>query len=85
MRQGLSVLEAVKQAQDKLEGTWGLAILDRECPNQIIAVKNGSPLLVGIGQGRMFVASESAAFSRYTKEYIDLEDREVAVVTGALI
>jgi hypothetical protein len=47
-----------------------------------LAVKNGSPLLVGIGEGKMFIASESAAFSRYTKEFIDLEDKEVAVLTA---
>lgn len=47
-----------------------------------MAVKNGSPLLVGIGEGKMFIASESAAFSRYTKEFIDLEDKEVAVLTA---
>ncbi len=45
-------------------------------------MKNGSPLLVGIGEGKMFIASESAAFSRYTKEFIDLEDKEVAVLTA---
>lgn len=55
---------------------------DKEHPDQILAVKNGSPLLVGIGEGKMFIASESAAFSRYTKEFIDLEDKEVAVLTA---
>lgn len=82
VNQGMSLLEAVKKTQDRLEGTWGLAILDKEHPDQILAVKNGSPLLVGIGEGKMFIASESAAFSRYTKEFIDLEDKEVAVLTA---
>ncbi len=70
MSQGSTLLDAVKKTQERLEGTWGLAILDKDNPDQLIAVKNGSPLLVGIGQGRTFIASESAAFSRYTKEFI---------------
>ena len=71
----------MKRTQRKLQGTWGLAVIDREDPNTIIAAKNGSPMLLGIGQGRMFVASESSAFAQHTKEYIALQDGEIAVVT----
>eukprot|EP01100_Stratorugosa_tubuloviscum_P007164 TRINITY_DN29_c4_g1_i1.p1 TRINITY_DN29_c4_g1~~TRINITY_DN29_c4_g1_i1.p1 ORF type:complete len:669 (+),score=383.71 TRINITY_DN29_c4_g1_i1:107-2113(+) len=76
----LSFLDAVKKTLSRLEGTWGLAIIDKQTPDQIIAAKNGSPLLIGISTDRMFVASESSAFSQHTKEFIALEDGEVAVV-----
>ena len=54
--------------------------MDRENPDHVIVAKNGSPILIGIGQGRMFIASEPTAFARYTKDFIALQDGEVAVV-----
>jgi len=78
--QGKDTVEAVKEAQSKMQGTWGLVVLDRLNPHRLIASKNGSPLLLGIGQGRMFIASEPLAFSQHTKEFIALEDGEMAVV-----
>uniref|UniRef100_A0A6B2KZM4 Glutamine--fructose-6-phosphate aminotransferase [isomerizing] n=1 Tax=Arcella intermedia TaxID=1963864 RepID=A0A6B2KZM4_9EUKA len=82
VRQGMPFREAVSSALDRLRGTWGLVILDKENPDQIIVAKNGSPMLIGIGQDKNFVASEPAAFARYTKEYIALEDNEIAVITA---
>jgi len=52
----------------------------RDNPDQIIAMRNGSPMCVGIGQGRMFIASEPGAFSRHTKEFISLDNGEIAVL-----
>jgi len=80
--QGTKILEAVKKTLSRLEGTWGLAIIHKDSPNQIIACRNGSPLVLGIGKGRMFVASELAAFSRHTNQYISLNDGEVAVINS---
>jgi len=82
LAQGLSSLEAVNKAQSEMEGTWGLAIIDRTRPNEIMAACNGSPILIGVGNGRMFLASEAAAFGQHTKEYIALENGEVAVITA---
>jgi predicted glutamine amidotransferase len=67
----------------RLEGTWGLAIIHKDSPNQVIAARNGSPLVLGIGKNRMFVASELSAFSRHTNQYISLNDGEVAVISAA--
>jgi glucosamine--fructose-6-phosphate aminotransferase (isomerizing) len=78
--QGMSILDAVKETQKRLQGTWGVALVYAGQPDQIIAMKNGSPMLVGIGQGRMFIASEPGAFSRHTKEFISLENGEIAVL-----
>jgi len=80
--EGHGLMDAVKLALERLEGTWGLAIIDKSKPDQIIAARNGSPLVIGIDteQKRMFVSSECCSFSRYTNQYISLKDGEVAVV-----
>lgn len=77
---GLRLQEALHETLKRLEGTWGLAIISKDEPTQIIAAKNGSPIVIGVGKGRMFVASEPSAFSQHTKEFIALENGEVAVV-----
>jgi glucosamine--fructose-6-phosphate aminotransferase (isomerizing) len=82
MDTGLDVMDALKKAMEILEGTYGLAILSRDKPDQIVAARNGSPLVIGIGKDQMFVASEHTAFGRHTSEYISLNDGEVAVVTA---
>eukprot|EP00455_Lapot_gusevi_P042359 TRINITY_DN5010_c0_g2_i4.p1 TRINITY_DN5010_c0_g2~~TRINITY_DN5010_c0_g2_i4.p1 ORF type:complete len:473 (-),score=186.99 TRINITY_DN5010_c0_g2_i4:58-1476(-) len=80
MDRGLTLMEAVKSTLQRLEGTWGIALISRDHPDQIIAARNGSPLVVGIGKEQMFVASEFTAFSRHTNEYISLHDGEVVVI-----
>jgi len=82
VREGMELIDAVIKAQSRLEGTWGLVVIDKENPDHIVASKNGSPLLIGIGEGCMFVGSESGAFSRYTKEFISLEDGETVLLTS---
>ena len=80
--QHFTIMEAVQKTLARLEGTWGLAIIHKDSPGQVIACRNGSPLVLGIGKGRMFVASEISAFSRHTNQYISLNDGEVAVITA---
>jgi glucosamine--fructose-6-phosphate aminotransferase (isomerizing) len=82
LKSGREIYSAVTEAIEKLEGTWGLAILDKQNPDKIFVAKNGSPLLIGVGDGKTFVASEPSAFARYTKNYISLQDRETAVITA---
>jgi len=77
---GCTYMEAIRMALGRMEGTWGLAILHRDFPDQIVCACNGSPIVVGIGQDCMFIASEHSAFQRHTNEYIALKDGEVAVV-----
>lgn len=78
--EGVDLQTAVKQALAKLEGTWGLAILSPLLPDAIIVAKNGSPICIGIGEGKAFVASEPAAFGMVTRDFISLENGELAVV-----
>eukprot|EP01091_Cochliopodium_minus_P000240 TRINITY_DN10258_c0_g1_i1.p1 TRINITY_DN10258_c0_g1~~TRINITY_DN10258_c0_g1_i1.p1 ORF type:complete len:641 (+),score=170.00 TRINITY_DN10258_c0_g1_i1:400-2322(+) len=74
--------EAVQKVQKRLEGTWGLAILDRTNPHQIVVAKHGCPLLIGVAKDRMFIASEPSAFGKYTKQYVPLKDFEVATISA---
>lgn len=71
---------AIKLTLQRLEGTWGLAVISKDEPDKIIAAKNGSPIVIGVGNGRMFIASEPAAFSQHTKEFISLENGEIAII-----
>uniref|UniRef100_A0A6A7G1D0 Glutamine--fructose-6-phosphate aminotransferase [isomerizing] n=1 Tax=Hirondellea gigas TaxID=1518452 RepID=A0A6A7G1D0_9CRUS len=79
--QGMEIMDAFAKTLTRLQGTYGLAIIHKDSPGQIIAVRHGSPLIVGIGDGRMWVASEHSAFGRYTKQYVSLRDNEIAVIT----
>uniref|UniRef100_F0WD17 Glutamine--fructose-6-phosphate aminotransferase [isomerizing] n=1 Tax=Albugo laibachii Nc14 TaxID=890382 RepID=F0WD17_9STRA len=80
MGDGADVLTATRLALSRLEGTWGLCIMARDEPGKIIVARNGSPLCIGYGSNEMYVASETTAFSRYTKRFISLKDGELAVL-----
>ncbi len=76
-----STLEGrVRDALSAVEGTYGLLAIDRETPEHIVAARNGSPVVVGIGEHEMFAASDVAAVVRHTQQVIHLDDREVAVI-----
>jgi glutamine---fructose-6-phosphate transaminase (isomerizing) len=72
--------EAVRQALTSVVGTYGVAVLDARCPDRIVAARNGSPVVLGIGDKEMFVASDLAALVRYTRQVVHLDDGEVATV-----
>jgi len=72
--------EAVRQPLIVTEGTYGLAVLSVDEPDLIVAARNGSPLVLGIGQREMFVASDTAAIVRHTTQVVHLDDGEIAVV-----
>jgi glucosamine--fructose-6-phosphate aminotransferase (isomerizing) len=72
--------KAVMEALKLLEGAYGLAIVHKN-QNRIIAARKGSPLIIGIGKGEMFVVSDAAAIFRNTKKVVYLKDGEVANIT----
>lgn len=74
-----SFTEAVVKALELIEGTFGLAIVQKD-ENRIIAARRGSPLVLGIGEGEMFIASDVSAVLDYTKKIVYLNDDELAVV-----
>jgi glucosamine--fructose-6-phosphate aminotransferase (isomerizing) len=71
------LLEAVKSAVDKLEGTFGIACVHADEPDRIIGARNGSPLVVGIGSDEMFLASDITAVVAYTDKVVYLNDGEI--------
>ncbi|MBI4942730.1 MAG: glutamine--fructose-6-phosphate transaminase (isomerizing) [Actinobacteria bacterium] len=72
------VLDAVSQAV----GTWAVAVVSADHPDRIVVARNGSPLVLGIGEKEMFVASDVSALVRHTSQVVHLEDGELASVTG---
>lgn len=79
---GHDTKEAVSHALSRCDGSWGLAVVNKSNPNEIVVACNGSPMMIGLGQGKTYIASETSAFSRYTKNYIAMKDKEIGVVTA---
>jgi glucosamine--fructose-6-phosphate aminotransferase (isomerizing) len=77
---GDDLTQAVRTAIAAIEGTYGLAVVDARHPDQIVVARNGSPVVIGIGQREMFVASDAAALVRHTRQVVYLDDREVATI-----
>jgi glucosamine--fructose-6-phosphate aminotransferase (isomerizing) len=77
---GRSLEEAVCNTLRRVEGTYGLVFLDSLHPDQLVVARNGSPIVLGLGESEMFVASDVAALVRYTRQVIYLEDGEVATI-----
>ncbi|PVZ11932.1 glutamine--fructose-6-phosphate transaminase (isomerizing) [Actinomycetospora cinnamomea] len=81
---GASSLEdAVREALRGVEGTYGLVVLDARRPEELVVARNGSPIVLGLGDGEMFVASDVAALVRHTRQVIFLADGEIATLTAA--
>jgi len=72
---------AVSQALRSVVGAYGIAVLDAEHPDRIVVARNGSPVLLGIGEREMFVASDAAALVGYTRQVVYLDDGELATIT----
>lgn len=72
---------AVQQALSQVEGTYGIVIVHRDMPGALIAARKGSPLLLGVGDGEFFVASDASPIIEYTQQVVYLDDEEMAVIT----
>ena len=75
-----SLEEAVLASLTKLEGTYGIAVLSSKDPGKIVAARKGSPLLIGIGDGENFLASDPSAILAHTRNVVYLDDGDVAVI-----
>jgi glutamine---fructose-6-phosphate transaminase (isomerizing) len=76
----VSLEDAVGRVLRHVEGTYGLVVLDIKHPNELVVARNGSPIVLGIGEAEMFVASDVAALVRYTKQVVYLDDAEIVTV-----
>src|SRR3954463_2197411 len=79
---GQSLLEAVRTALNRMVGTAGIVVVDRERPDRLVAARIGSPVVLGIGEGEMWVASDPLALRPYTERMVVLEDGEIAELTA---
>jgi len=75
-----TVKEATEKALAECDGTWGLCIMCSDTPDELVVACNGSPLVIGIGDDRTFIASETSAFNRFTKNFISMTDGEIGVL-----
>jgi glucosamine--fructose-6-phosphate aminotransferase (isomerizing) len=73
--------DAVIEALWQIEGTYGIAVVSSKDKNKIVAARKGSPLLIGLGDGEYYVASDVSAILAQTREVVYLDDGDVAVLT----
>ncbi len=76
------LISAVQKAIAELEGAFALGVLCADCPDILVAVRVGSPLIIGIGDGENFIASDVPAIMDQTRKIIYLKDREMAVLSA---
>lgn len=76
-----SLEEAVIGALRKVEGTYGIAVVSSRDPAKIVAARKGSPLLIGVGDGEYFLASDASAILAHTRQVVYLDDGDLAVLT----
>lgn len=77
---GLDFPEAVRQALTRVEGAYGIVAVSQDDPDCLVVARNGSPLLLGIGDGEYFVGSDASPFIEFTKNVVYLSDGEMAVI-----
>lgn len=80
VKKNLDLLTAVQVALYQVIGAYAIAIIDKRVPNQIIAARKQSPLVVGIGNGEFFLGSDASPIIEYTDKVVYLEDGNIAVI-----
>jgi glucosamine--fructose-6-phosphate aminotransferase (isomerizing) len=79
--ENLDLLEAVRLALHEVSGAYAIVIMDKDHPDRLIAARKGSPMVIGVGKGEYFIASDATPIIEYTKNVIYLKDGEIALVT----
>ncbi|MBU5676336.1 glutamine--fructose-6-phosphate transaminase (isomerizing) [Alkaliphilus sp. MSJ-5] len=75
-----NLLDAIKKAIERLEGAFAIVVMSKEEPEKLIAVRKDSPLIIGVGEGENFIASDIPAVINYTRKIYLLENEEMAVL-----
>jgi glutamine---fructose-6-phosphate transaminase (isomerizing) len=78
---GATLADAVAGALHQVEGTYGIAVISTREPDTVVAARHGSPLLVAVGNGENFIASDASAVLAHTRSVVYLDDGEIAVIT----
>jgi glutamine---fructose-6-phosphate transaminase (isomerizing) len=79
-REGLTLEEAVRISLTKVVGAYAIVVMDRDDPTKLVAARKQSPLVVGIGDGEFFLASDATPIIEYTKQVVYLKDKEIVTV-----
>ncbi|MEE2756943.1 MAG: glutamine--fructose-6-phosphate transaminase (isomerizing) [Myxococcota bacterium] len=79
---GMNLTDAVRQILPSIEGSYAIAVISATEPDKIVVAKNASPLVIGMGDGEMFLASDIPALLNHTRDFIYLHEQEMAVVTA---
>ena len=82
-KEDISLEEAVRLALGQVQGTYGLVVIDKREPEKIVAARNFSPLIFGIGQDEFIIASDATPIMKFTNKVIYLNDGEIATITSA--
>ncbi len=77
---GCSLIEAVREALSQVQGAYAIAVLEKGHPEEMVAARKSSPLVIGIGEDEFFIASDATPFVEYTKEAVYVKDDEIAVM-----
>ena len=77
---GLDLKEAVRVALNEVIGAYAIVIMSKDNPNQLIAARKGSPMVIGVGKKEFFIASDATPIVEYTKNVIYLNDNEIAYI-----
>ena len=82
VREGRTLLEAVRETLGQIRGSYAIAVVSSDEPGTIVIAKNASPLVVGLGDGENFAASDIPAILPYTKQMVFLDEGDVGVLTA---
>ncbi len=74
------IMDAIIKVMDRVEGSYALGVLSSDYPDQFVAVRKASPLIVGLGEGENFIASDVTAILKHTRNVYYLEDNEIVVL-----
>jgi glucosamine--fructose-6-phosphate aminotransferase (isomerizing) len=81
VRAGATLTQAMQQVCRRLEGAFTLVAVDGQDPHRVVAARRSSPLVVGVGEGESFLASDVAAFIEHTRDALELEQDQVVTIT----
>ncbi|HEX8537187.1 MAG TPA: glutamine--fructose-6-phosphate transaminase (isomerizing), partial [Cystobacter sp.] len=83
LKSGLDLPAAVRAAITHVKGTYALAVVTASDPNRIVCTKDASPMVLGLGQGQNFVASDVPALLEHTRDFVYMEEGDMAVITAS--
>lgn len=80
LKENVDIEDAVRMALNEVVGAYAIVVLDKENPDVMVAARKGSPMVIGIGKGEFYIASDASPIVEFTKEVVYLEDQEYAVL-----